>query len=53
MLKKFLMWVRNYKTCPQCGGTGKYFSEGMARDQHCNKPLPCPMCLGNGEIKRK
>lgn len=38
-----------YVSCPQCGGTGEYFSEMMARyDDHGVK---CNRCDGKGIVK--
>lgn len=49
---KILLWITGRKICPQCGGSGKYFSEGMARDYLCNDPLICDTCKGKGLIKK-
>lgn len=39
-----------FRCCPQCGGTGKYATEVMAR--YGDKPAICGTCNGAGKIRR-
>jgi len=50
MLKNFLYYVAGKNICPQCGGAGIYFSEGMARNHLINKGHKCDICKGKGRI---
>lgn len=51
-VKKLLALLPIYKTCPQCGGTGFYQSEVIAR-YHEIDPIKdvCSICQGKGKIK--
>ena len=53
-IKIWLMWKLTgwpFKMrCPQCGGTGKYSTETMAR--YGDEPYVCDMCKGKGKVKR-
>jgi hypothetical protein len=42
-------WPRKCR-CPQCAGCGFYATESMAR--YGEDEMECPMCHGEGKIKR-
>ena len=44
------MRVKINRTCSQCGGSGEYYSESMARDHTIKKGIECPACKGTGGI---
>ena len=52
-MNKLLKFLGIKRICPQCGGSGKYYSEGMARDHTITEPLKCSMCNGDGKVKRQ
>lgn len=44
-----MIQISDLRPCPVCGGTGKYWSESMARDNEA--PMQCQTCGGVGFVE--